>query len=195
MVSIGERLREERLRLGLSQTEMAEAGGATKKTHGLYERGERSPTADYLYALIETGIDVPYIFTGNHMVTATDSPESHVHPAGLEVFGKELNNLTLEFQKLKQRYVAESTGEYFAAPNVESAKPALRNFFAHEQWAEQILRSVIIDVLKTVEADEESFEPEDIANYVINLILAENGSSQVTDHRSISWKTKQVKRS
>ncbi|MDO8933604.1 MAG: helix-turn-helix domain-containing protein [Rhodocyclaceae bacterium] len=64
MVSIGERLREERQRLGLSQTAFAELPGITKKTQMLYESGERLPDAAYLASISIAGADVLYIVTG-----------------------------------------------------------------------------------------------------------------------------------
>ena len=64
MVSIGERLREERGRLGLAQPALGAVGGVTKKTQMLYEAGERSPDAAYLAAIAAAGADVLYILTG-----------------------------------------------------------------------------------------------------------------------------------
>ncbi len=64
MVSIGERLREERHRLELSQPAFAEVGGVTKKTQMLYESGARAPDATYLAALAAAGVDVLYVLTG-----------------------------------------------------------------------------------------------------------------------------------
>ena len=63
-VSIGERLREERQRLGLSQPAFGEIGGVTKKTQLLYEVGERQPDTLYLAAIEEAGVDVLYVLTG-----------------------------------------------------------------------------------------------------------------------------------
>lgn len=63
-MGIAERLREERIRLGLSQADFAEAGGAHRKSQGNYESGERSPDADYLAAIAAVGADVQYIVTG-----------------------------------------------------------------------------------------------------------------------------------
>jgi len=63
-VSMGLRLREERLRLGLSQTEFGKTGGVTKKTQMLYESGERSPDMVYLAAVAEAGVDILYVVTG-----------------------------------------------------------------------------------------------------------------------------------
>ncbi len=76
MVSFFERLRDERQRLGLSQTELAEAGGVTKKTQGLYERGDRSPSADYLMAVSTVGMDLPYLLSGNRLVSLCSSNTS-----------------------------------------------------------------------------------------------------------------------
>lgn len=63
-VLIGERLREERQRLDLNQTQLGEHGGVTKKTQMLYESGDRTPDAAYLAAIAEAGADIQYIVTG-----------------------------------------------------------------------------------------------------------------------------------
>ena len=65
MVSIGDRLRDEREALGLTQEKMAIAVGITKKTQGLYERDERVPDAEYLAAVAAKGVDVLYVVTGH----------------------------------------------------------------------------------------------------------------------------------
>lgn len=62
-MNICERLKEERKRLGLSQTEFARLGGVGKTTQINYESGERSPDADYLAAIAIVGVDVQYILT------------------------------------------------------------------------------------------------------------------------------------
>lgn len=65
-VLIGERLRAERDRLGLSQTEFCVAvGGVDRKSQFNYETGKRSPDAAYLAAASELGIDVRYVITGS----------------------------------------------------------------------------------------------------------------------------------
>lgn len=63
-VSVGDRLREERERLDMSQTAFGEKGGVTKKTQMLYEAGERFPDAAYLAAVAQVGADVQYVITG-----------------------------------------------------------------------------------------------------------------------------------
>ena len=70
------RLREERERLGLSQQEMAEAGGVKKMAQWTYEKGERHPDTRYLAAIAALGADVLYILTGQRTPVAGAVPIS-----------------------------------------------------------------------------------------------------------------------
>ena len=65
----GERLKEERARLGLSQPALGEIAGATKWTVINWEKGDSSPDAVQLGALAEKGLDVLYVVTGAHTAT------------------------------------------------------------------------------------------------------------------------------
>ncbi|MCP1605739.1 helix-turn-helix domain-containing protein [Pseudomonas citronellolis] len=67
MTTIGDRLKEERVRLGLSQTDLGAVGGVGKTTQINYEKGERSPDATYLSAAAQRGVDVLYVLTGKHV--------------------------------------------------------------------------------------------------------------------------------
>lgn len=67
MDNIGVRLREERERLGLSQTAFGELGGASKASQVRYENGGRSPDGEYLSAVAKHGVDVFYVLTGQRM--------------------------------------------------------------------------------------------------------------------------------
>lgn len=73
MLNIGERLKDERVRLGLNQTDMAALAGVTKTTQLNYEKGSRSPDAAYLAAVSAAGVDVLYVLTGNHVPMATET--------------------------------------------------------------------------------------------------------------------------
>lgn len=68
-MGIGDRLKEERTRLGLNQTEFASIAGVQKNAQSKYENGERSPDSAYLAAIAAAGVDVLYIITGNRMPT------------------------------------------------------------------------------------------------------------------------------
>ncbi len=63
-VGFGERLKEERERLGFNQTEFAALAGASKNSQYNYEKGDRSPDAAYLAAVAEKGVDILYVVTG-----------------------------------------------------------------------------------------------------------------------------------
>jgi len=63
-MTIGERLRAERTRLGLSQTEFGAIGGVAANAQGNYESDKRSPDAAYLAKIGQFGADVLYIVSG-----------------------------------------------------------------------------------------------------------------------------------
>ncbi|WP_122664350.1 helix-turn-helix domain-containing protein [Pseudomonas viridiflava] len=64
MTHIGQRLKEERLRLKLSQSALGSIGGVETNAQGNYENGLRYPRADYLSRIAKGGIDVAYVVTG-----------------------------------------------------------------------------------------------------------------------------------
>ena len=64
MKKINDRLLEERKRLGFNKGQMALAGGVRNSTYTNYEEGLRSPDANFLAAISESGADVQYILTG-----------------------------------------------------------------------------------------------------------------------------------
>lgn len=69
LLRIGERLKEERERLGINQTDFATLGESSRKTQFNYETGERVPDAAYLSSIAEAGADVLYILTGTRSAT------------------------------------------------------------------------------------------------------------------------------
>jgi len=60
----GTRLREERKRLRLSQTELATAGGVKRLAQSQYETGTSMPTVRYLADVAHVGIDLRYALFG-----------------------------------------------------------------------------------------------------------------------------------
>ena len=73
LCTFGERLREERERLGLSQTAFAEAGGVQKRAQINYEKADRLPDAAYLAAIAAIGVDVLYVITGKGQIMTDQS--------------------------------------------------------------------------------------------------------------------------
>ena len=70
-MGIGARLKEERMRVGMSQAEIAALGGLSNKTQLSYESDARSPDANYLAALAKVGVDVLYVITGVRALPST----------------------------------------------------------------------------------------------------------------------------
>ena len=74
MSSIGDRLREEREKLSLNQTQLAELTGTTRKTQFNYETDARRPDADYLATATSVGVDVLYVLTGQRVGGVKPAP-------------------------------------------------------------------------------------------------------------------------
>lgn len=91
MQVIGNRIKEERERLGLTQVEFAAEANAGKRTLADWEKGSTTPTAAQLNALMSIGVDVTYIVTGQRL-TAIKSAEE-------EVLLKAYRSLTPKTQK------------------------------------------------------------------------------------------------
>ncbi len=70
-MSIGQRLREERVRLGLSHTEFAALGSTSKKTQMRYESDQGGgPDCAFLSAIASAGADIQYVLTGVRSVAS-----------------------------------------------------------------------------------------------------------------------------
>lgn len=76
MFSIGQRLREERERLKLSQEGLGEKLGVDRKVIRNYEGDKTSPRADQLATLMALGADVLYIISGQKLLLGVTEPES-----------------------------------------------------------------------------------------------------------------------
>ena len=69
------RLKEERLRLGLSQDEAAVLCGVSREMWGKYERGTGDPASSKLIAFCNAGADVSFLFTGIRTISTLDDNE------------------------------------------------------------------------------------------------------------------------
>lgn len=72
-MKIGDRLKEERVRLGFNQTDFAALAGVAKTSQFNYEKGDRSPDAEYLAAVAAVGVDIQYVVTGKHVPAESGS--------------------------------------------------------------------------------------------------------------------------
>lgn len=73
MDRMGDRLKEERRKTGLSQQGLAAVGGVEANAQSHYESGKRVPKADYLAAIAISGIDILYVVLGKRTPKAADS--------------------------------------------------------------------------------------------------------------------------
>jgi transcriptional regulator with XRE-family HTH domain len=70
MASFGNRLKAERIRLGLTQTAMAELGGVRANAQLGYEKDNSSPSAEYLANLVKHGLDINFMFHGDDLAVS-----------------------------------------------------------------------------------------------------------------------------
>ncbi|SDJ88749.1 XRE family transcriptional regulator [Billgrantia gudaonensis] len=66
MSNLGERLRQERIRLGMSQEEFGAVGGVKKVAQSNYETGKRFPDSQYMERLAASGVDIQFVVSGIH---------------------------------------------------------------------------------------------------------------------------------
>lgn len=66
LISVAARLRGERERLGLSQSDLGRVGDVTRQTQSEYEAGKRSWTISYMLAVEAAGVDPVFVLTGRH---------------------------------------------------------------------------------------------------------------------------------
>ena len=77
-MGIFDRIKEERLRLGLSQEQLGAIAGVRKQAQLMYEKGDRNPDTLYLAAIAEAGADVLYILTGQRNQSMLSADEQHL---------------------------------------------------------------------------------------------------------------------
>ena len=95
MDSIGARLRSERDRLGLTQTEFAALAEQSKKSQSRYEAGERSPDGTYLAAIAAAGVDITFVLTGVRTVSAPPGSPMHIVQAAQRMLDKAVPKIEL----------------------------------------------------------------------------------------------------
>ncbi|MDR2325098.1 MAG: helix-turn-helix domain-containing protein [Acidovorax sp.] len=78
---IGERLKEERLRIAYAQVAFADACAINRGTLSNWEKGEQTPSAAALGVMANLGVDVLYVVTGQR----AGQSESTLAPAEREL--------------------------------------------------------------------------------------------------------------
>lgn len=106
-MTLGNRLREERVSQGLSQRELADHCGIGANAQGHYEIGLRFPRADYLQSLAVKGLDVLYILTGRRIPieASSISDEEHMVMVAIRALSTEDQ---MAFQQIMDSLVSKS---------------------------------------------------------------------------------------
>ena len=97
---VGERLREERDRLGLTQAEFGVLLGVSRGTQKNYELGANSLDLRYVAALEENGVDAAFVLTGRRA-----TPLGQLYTAVEEELILQFRGLPADDQKAIRRYV------------------------------------------------------------------------------------------
>lgn len=72
----GERIQDERGRLGLSQAAAGELCGVSREMWGRYERGQAAMGIEVLFNFVQAGADAQYILTGRQISEAQHLSEN-----------------------------------------------------------------------------------------------------------------------
>lgn len=75
---LSKRLREERVRFNLKQSEIAAYCGLNVRSWGTYERALAVPDATVIANLVELGFDIIYLFTGERASTEALSADEQI---------------------------------------------------------------------------------------------------------------------
>lgn len=111
--NVGDRLAEERARLGMNQASLGGHGGVTKFTQLAYEKGTSFPNAEYLAKVAGVGVDVLYVVTGERRPRNQDVI-TWVEDDDDEIGGRRVVFLDAPLQQLVLDYAtADATGQAY----------------------------------------------------------------------------------
>ena len=97
---VGERLKEERERLGLNQTEFGVLLGVSRGSQKNYELGASSLDLRYVAALEEHGVDAAYVLTGRR-----STPLGQLFTAAEEELINQFRSIAEEDRKAIRRFL------------------------------------------------------------------------------------------
>ncbi|WP_225816227.1 helix-turn-helix domain-containing protein [Photorhabdus antumapuensis] len=101
-MSLGERLKKERERLGFNQSDFAEIVGASRKSQIRWEKDESAPGADAISLWAKIGLDVLYLITGQVQKSASTAYKNS--EIDEELLGKIVHKLDSMAQQANRRW-------------------------------------------------------------------------------------------
>lgn len=102
-MSIGNRIKEERERLGYSQEAFAAIGDVSKRSQIAYEKDDTEAGARYFTLIANIGADISYILTGERTISHVKEP--HASYAIKRVEDNEEDDLLSSINKLIDKRV------------------------------------------------------------------------------------------
>ena len=157
MTDIGDRLKEERARLELTQEKFGELCGAKKRTQINYEQNKNMPDATYLAKAANIGVDVQYVLTGELLEnvvikTGVDQQGNFVMDDQFTRIIPDKDNLTRAI-----RVISTTLGDRWDTINDQVKADLITKAYEYFQQADQDMLSqedsmakIMNDVLKAI---------------------------------------------
>ena len=158
MEGFGQRLKEERERLGMSQVEFATACGVKRTAQYNYEANERHPDIVYLGGAMAAGVDMGYLLTGSRDLAKKLYAASFVaNRAGEHLVLEALANLDLD------GFVDSIGSADMDSARARDRGPILRKLIAHNRDLRAIFEARPAVDVKLLEAVLREIERSDLA--------------------------------
>lgn len=179
-MAIGDRLREERERLRLSQADFAEKTGIHRNTQVRYEAGKREPDSGYLETIRALGVDVDYVLFG------LQNPDEPVECPFLEAKFGDVKSITLKECRWNASGRRTSTSalasEHFRACKTCPKNPIGRAIKIEAQSADvdgRLLEGLLEGVESILERTGQRLTPPKKARTVVMLYRASRASGNI----------------
>lgn len=132
-MNIGLRLKEERERLGLSQTALALIGGVGKTTQIKYEKGSSNPDSAYLSAVSKEGVDILYVLEGQRLGTPDAQPLEIYDDRSAPIDVEQLVHIAVQLE-----VVAKEAGKSLPTAKLIEVAADVYNYFQHEEGVKDV---------------------------------------------------------
>lgn len=178
-MAIGDRLREERDRLRLSQADFAEKAGIHRNTQVRYEAGKREPDSGYLETIRALGVDVDYVLFG------LQDPDAPVECPFLEAKFGDVKPITLK--ECRRHATGRFLSRPFAAEHLRACQTCPKNPIDRAIKAEtpstdvdgRLLEGLLEGVESILERTGQRLPPPKKARTVVMLYRASRASGNI----------------
>ncbi len=123
-MTVGARLKEERVRLGMSQTDFAALSGVKKGTQISWEKDTSSPTVATLTDLARNGVDTVYVLTGRRLPGMVDAHDENIRA--------DLSDIQRDLIDPARQRLADEADDQAEARVIAKAKKELQGIVDHD---------------------------------------------------------------